>query len=76
MADRRAAGVLRIIINNTNMQILKRPISKKKLIAELKKLQTLGDTEVVHGLADNLLLSFINDTVVTKQYEAIDRWYA
>ena len=36
----------------------------------------LKDAEVDHGVADGLLLEFINDPEVTKAYSDIEKWYA
>lgn len=49
---------------------------KQKLIEELKLLQVVGDTEGQHGEADRLLLDYINDKEIAKEYDKIKKWYA
>lgn len=53
-------------------------------LKELKrKLQELsiqskkgGDIETIHGTADELLLSYINDKEVTQIFDSIEKWYS
>lgn len=35
-----------------------------------------GDTEIIHALADEFLLSYINDLEVTNAFKKIHKWYA
>lgn len=52
-------------------------MTKEELIEKLKELHGENvDAEHNHGVADNLLLEFINDEEVTEAFEAIKRWYA
>jgi hypothetical protein len=34
------------------------------------------DHEGAHGEADDLLLKYIDDPLITKEYDAIVKWYA
>lgn len=49
---------------------------KQKLISVLNILNGLHDEERAHGMADDLLLSFINDSEITNAFNAVKRWYA
>lgn len=51
-------------------------MTKKELIEKLKDLQKTKDVEHGHSEADNLLLGFINDNEISKEYEKIARWYS
>jgi hypothetical protein len=47
---------------------------KAKLMEAIEKYK--GDTETLHGEADELLLEYINDTEVTALYNSFEKWYA
>jgi hypothetical protein len=49
---------------------------KKVLVVRLKLLQGSGDAEQQHISADYLLLEYINDKVIKKEFLKIKRWYA
>jgi hypothetical protein len=51
-------------------------MTKKELIKELKKLQSNEDTEEAHVEADHLLIKYIKDADIGKEYRAIKKWYA
>ena len=51
-------------------------MSKEELIVKLKELHGSGDTEAVHGIADDLLLKYINDKEIAEAYEKVPKWYA
>ena len=51
-------------------------ISKIELILKLKKLQESRDYEDAHYQADKLLLRYIDDKAVIKEYGKIGKWYA
>jgi len=52
-------------------------MKKEELIEKLKGLHGEdADAEIVHGMADKLLLEFINDPEVTEAFEKVGRWYA
>jgi hypothetical protein len=53
-------------------------VEPEELITGLKALQNgpVGDFEVNHILADKLLLQYINDPEVYRQFMRIRRWYA
>lgn len=50
-------------------------MNKEKLIQKLKVLQGQRDIEATHIEADELLLQFIDDKDITKEYNAIDKYY-
>jgi hypothetical protein len=54
----------------------KRVLSRDELLAELQSLSQPGDIEVQHALADQALLDYINDSEITKAFDAIPKWYA
>ena len=49
---------------------------KAKVINLLKQLQSLDDTEVAHSQADDILLEYIADKDIEKEYDKIKKWYA
>lgn len=51
-------------------------MTKQELINKLTELQQDKDYEVAHELADNLLLSFINDKDITQAFQKIEKYYA
>ena len=51
-------------------------MDKDELLRELKKLAKLGDPEMAHGEADDLLLAYIDNSEVTKAFNDIEMWYA
>lgn len=52
-------------------------MTREELLKELRKLQgPEQDTEVAHGRADTLLLGYINDPEITREYDKIEKWYA
>jgi hypothetical protein len=51
-------------------------MTKQELLDKLIFLQQDKDYEVAHELADNLLLSFINDKDITQAFQKIERYYA
>ena len=53
-------------------------MTKQEIIEELIKLQELsiGDAEVVHSEADDLLLKYIGEEDITEAFNKIKRWYA
>ena len=55
---------------------MKNKITKEVLIEKLKELQKAGDIEGAHGEADDLLLQYIGDKEITREFKKIERWYA
>jgi hypothetical protein len=52
-------------------------MSKTELIKSLKELtETDLDPEIAHPLADELLVKYINDPIVTKLFKNIKKWYS
>ena len=51
-------------------------MTKQELLNKLIELQQDKDYEVAHELADNLLLSFINDKDISQAFLKINRYYA
>jgi len=54
-------------------------VIRNKYIAELKVIQSNGDTEVVHDEADSVLCNLLIDLGyqdVVDEWEKIDKWYA
>lgn len=51
-------------------------MTKEELLKELNKLKKIHDPERVHGVADDLLLAYINSDAITKAYSTLTRWYA
>lgn len=54
-------------------------MTREHAIAELKKLQELGDTEAAHSDADEVLcklLSALGYQDVVDEWEKVDKWYA
>lgn len=54
---------------------MKKKLSKKKLIQELKKLQKLRNMKVAHLKADTLLLDYIDNIEVTDAFDDIQKNY-
>ena len=54
------------------------PLTRREaLLALLRSLHGGGrDKEHDHGVADDALLRYINDSEITEAFEAIERWYA
>lgn len=51
-------------------------MTKNELILKLKELQKSNDTETAHAEADDLILEYINDEEIKREYDAISKWYA
>ena len=51
-------------------------MTKDELIEKLKELSKIGDTEMAHHDADDLLISYINDEEISEAYGNIGKWYA
>ena len=51
-------------------------MTKRELIEALKELQQGEDKEGNHNKADRLLLMFINDDIVTEEFDKIEKWYS
>lgn len=51
-------------------------ITRDETIARLKELSELGDVEVAHCEADELLVNYINDSKITKAFEEVSKWYS
>lgn len=51
---------------------------KQKLLDELARIkrEVSGDIEAAHGLADDAILSYINDQEIESAYADIPKWYA
>ena len=56
--------------------IMRECITKKDLIDKLNEIDNNGDKESNHGLADDLLIDYINDADIYKAYGRINKWYA
>jgi hypothetical protein len=50
-------------------------MTKQELIEKLGQLVD-GDPEVVHGIAERLLLEYINDPAVTEAFDNVPKWYS
>lgn len=50
--------------------------NKDILIENLKEIQKSKDTEEAHYEADKLLIAFIDDEDIKKEYDLIRKWYA
>ena len=48
----------------------------KELIERLKELQELGDYEAQHIKADYLILEYIGDEEIIKEFSKIPKWYS
>lgn len=55
---------------------MKTKLTKRKLLKQLRALKNTGDTERDHVQADNLLIEYIDDPLITKAYDDLDKWYA
>ena len=51
-------------------------MTKQELLKKLADLETLGDIEVAHADADDLLIEYISDPDIKAAYEAVPKWYA
>ncbi len=51
-------------------------INKDIAIENLKEIQKIKDEEIAHGLADDLLIEFIDDEDIKREWNKIDKWYA
>jgi hypothetical protein len=51
-------------------------ITRDDLITRLTNLMTTTDKESAHIEADDLLLEYINDKVITQAFEMISKWYS
>lgn len=51
-------------------------MDKITLLEKLKELQDDKDAEQSHMNADDLLIEYINDSEITKEYEKIGKWYS
>lgn len=56
-------------------------MTKEQLIEELNNLKKVQmgddyDPERDHRIADKLLLSYINDSIIEEAFEEIDKWYS
>lgn len=51
-------------------------MTKRFVLKMLRYLQQSDDTEVAHDEADKLLIAYINDPLIKKEYDRIKKWYA
>jgi len=51
-------------------------MTKVELIKKLKALQIDTDPESAHSEADDLLLEYINDQDISKEFNDIHKWYS
>jgi hypothetical protein len=51
-------------------------MTKDELLKKLRELQTVGDPEIAHGPADQLLLDYIADPEISEEYGKIEKWYS
>ena len=54
-------------------------MEREEAIKNLKEIQKLGDKELAHIRADDVLCDFLNDLGyhdITKEYEKVGKWYA
>jgi len=51
-------------------------MTKVELIKKLKELQIDAEPENAHFDADNLLLEYINDQDISKEFNNIHKWYS
>ena len=49
---------------------------KEELLEKLRQLQKSNDVEVAHGDADDLLLEWINDVDIGREWGLVPKWYA
>ena len=49
---------------------------KERTIKLLKSLQSNNDTEIAHSEADDILLEYINDKDIEREYKKVPKWYA
>lgn len=61
---------------NQFKEYIKLPLTKIKLLENLKELKKSNDEESAHIEADNLLLEYINDDEITQAFKDINKWYA
>jgi len=57
----------------------RKPMTREEAINKLKILQSLGDKEIAHCNADDVicdLLKALGYEDVVKEYDEIDKWYA
>jgi hypothetical protein len=50
--------------------------TRDEIIAEIKELSKMLDTETAHIRADELLLEIIDDEDVKAAFDAVSKWYA
>lgn len=51
-------------------------MNKEDLLKLLEIAADCTDTEIAHGMADDALITFINDDDITKAYDLVNKWYA
>jgi hypothetical protein len=51
-------------------------MTKEELIKKLSVINETMDKEIGHGLADDLLLEYINDEEISKAFNDVEKWYA
>jgi hypothetical protein len=51
-------------------------MTKRQLLKKLRELQETGDAERQHATADDLLIEYIGDPLIKKEYDLIEKWYA
>lgn len=51
-------------------------MSKDELLIILKQIEASHDTEHAHVLADEALVSYIDDSEIKTAYEKLEKWYA
>lgn len=51
-------------------------MTKEELIKRLEICAAGGDTEAVHGYADDALIEYINDPEIQEAYAKVPKWYA
>lgn len=51
-------------------------MTKRQLLKKLRDLQNYADCEIAHLKADKLLLEFIDDKLIKKEFTKVERYYA
>jgi hypothetical protein len=51
-------------------------MTREELLAVLRECRESDDEETSHVRADEALLEFIHDAVITRAFEDIPKWYA
>lgn len=51
-------------------------LTKEDLLSQLNELSELGDIEMAHAEADELLLNYIDDREIESAFDKIEKWYS